>query len=37
MNPLEGVKRISEIVHAMKDFAHPGQEEKKPADLRKSH
>jgi PAS domain S-box-containing protein len=30
---LEGVERISKIVRAMKDFAHPGREEKAPADL----
>lgn len=30
---LEGVDRISKIVRAMKDFAHPGREEKAPADL----
>jgi len=30
---LEGVERISRIVRAMKDFAHPGREEKAPADL----
>ncbi len=29
----EGVERISKIVRAMKDFAHPGREEKTPADL----
>jgi PAS domain S-box-containing protein len=30
---LEGVARISKIVRAMKDFAHPGREEKTPVDL----
>ena len=30
---LEGVERISRIVRAMKDFAHPGREEKTSADL----
>jgi PAS domain S-box-containing protein len=30
---LEGVERISKIVRAMKDFAHPGREEKASADL----
>lgn len=30
---LEGVTRISKIVRAMKDFAHPGREEKTSADL----
>jgi PAS domain S-box-containing protein len=30
---LEGVERISRIVRAMKDFAHPGREEKMSADL----
>jgi PAS domain S-box-containing protein len=30
---LEGVGRISTIVRAMKDFSHPGSEEKEPADL----
>jgi len=30
---LEGVKRISGIVAAMKKFSHPGGEEKKPTDL----
>jgi signal transduction histidine kinase len=32
---LEGVDRISRIVRAMKEFAHPGREEKVPADLNK--
>jgi signal transduction histidine kinase len=30
---LDGVERISKIVRAMKDFAHPGREEKTAADL----
>ena len=30
---LEGVERIAKIVRAMKEFAHPGREEKVPADL----
>ncbi|MGB8296598.1 MAG: PAS domain S-box protein, partial [Polyangia bacterium] len=30
---LEGVSRISMIVQAMKEFAHPDQREKSPADL----
>ncbi|MBA3846129.1 MAG: PAS domain S-box protein [Planctomycetes bacterium] len=29
----EGIGRVAEIVRAMKDFAHPGNAEKKPADL----
>ncbi len=29
----EGVQRVSRIVLAMKNFAHPGGEEKKPADI----
>ncbi len=32
---LEGVKRVSEIVRAMKEFSHPGKEEKVPIDLSK--
>lgn len=32
---LEGVDRISRIVRAMKEFAHPGCEEKVPVDLNK--
>lgn len=31
---LEGVKRTSRIVHAMKTFSHPGSAEKVPVDLR---
>ncbi len=30
---LEGVERVSEIVRAMKQFSHPGGEEKTPADI----
>jgi len=30
---LDGVERIATIVRAMKAFAHPGSDEKKPADL----
>jgi PAS domain S-box-containing protein len=30
---LEGIERISKIVRAMKDFAHPGRDEKTAADL----
>ncbi len=33
---LEGVTRIAKIVQAMKDFAHPGSNEKKAADLNKA-
>jgi signal transduction histidine kinase len=33
---LEGVDRISKIVRAMKEFSHPGQEEKVPTDLNKA-
>ena len=33
---LEGVTRIAKIVQAMKDFAHPGANEKKAADLNKA-
>ena len=33
---LNGIKRISDIVRAMKSFAHPGSEEKKPADINKA-
>lgn len=29
----DGVKRISTIVRAMKEFSHPGSKEKQPADL----
>jgi len=30
---LEGVQRVADIVHAMKEFAHPGQVEQGAADL----
>ncbi|WP_419784496.1 PAS domain S-box protein [Maridesulfovibrio sp.] len=30
-----GIQRVAGIVHAMKNFAHPGQEEKQPADINK--
>jgi len=30
---LEGAERVSKIVRAMKEFSHPGIEEKKPIDL----
>jgi len=30
---LEGVDRVAEIVHAMKDFSHPGGKDKTPADI----
>lgn len=33
---LEGVERVSEIVRAMKDFSHPGTNEKIPSDLNKA-
>ena len=33
---LEGVERVSEIVRAMKDFSHPGTEEKTPMDINKA-
>ena len=33
---LEGVDRISKIVRAMKEFSHPGREEKVPTDLNKA-
>jgi PAS domain S-box-containing protein len=32
---LEGVKRVANIVNAMKEFAHPGKVEKSPCDLNK--
>jgi PAS domain S-box-containing protein len=32
---LEGVGRVVEIVKAMKEFSHPGEKDKKPADLSK--
>jgi len=33
---LEGIERISEIVRAMKEFAHPGSKEKSPGDLNRA-
>jgi len=33
---IEGVARISEIVHAMKEFSHPGVKGKAPVDLNKA-
>jgi PAS domain S-box-containing protein len=33
---LEGVDRVAGIVRAMKDFSHPGREEKVPADLNRA-
>ncbi len=30
---LEGVERVSKIVHAMKEFSHPGTDEKTPTDI----
>lgn len=33
---LDGVKQVSRIVKAMKDFAHPGTEEKTPLDLNRA-
>lgn len=33
---LDGVDRVAAIVRAMKAFAHPGSQEKKPADLNKA-
>ena len=33
---LDGVKRVSNIVKAMKEFSHPGLEEKIPTDLNKA-
>jgi PAS domain S-box-containing protein len=30
---LDGVERVSKIVHAMKEFSHPGSEEKLPTDI----
>ena len=32
---LEGVRRVEKIVRAMKDFSHPGDEEKTPTNLNK--
>lgn len=33
---LEGVDRVSEIVRAMREFSHPGTEEKTPTDINKA-
>lgn len=33
---LDGVDRVATIMRAMKSFAHPGSQEKKPADLNKA-
>jgi two-component system NtrC family sensor kinase len=33
---LEGVDRVTKVVRAMKEFAHPGSKEKTPADLNHS-
>jgi len=33
---LEGVNRVARIVRAMKDFSHPGTEEKTPTDLNRA-
>ncbi len=33
---LEGVERVSSIVRSMKDFSHPGGEEKVPVDINKA-
>ncbi|MEJ2078686.1 MAG: ATP-binding protein [Acidobacteriota bacterium] len=33
---LEGVERVAKIVRAMKNFSHPGSEEKTPIDLNKA-
>jgi PAS domain S-box-containing protein len=33
---LEGIERVTKIVRAMKDFSHPGSQEKTPIDLNKS-
>jgi len=33
---LEGVKRVAEIVGAMKEFSHPGREDKVPIDISKA-
>ncbi len=32
---LDGVRRVEKIVRAMKDFSHPGDEEKTPTDINK--
>jgi PAS domain S-box-containing protein len=33
---LEGIERIAKIVHAMKEFSHPGIDEKTPIDINKA-
>ncbi len=33
---LEGLKRVSNIVRAMKEFSHPGSEEKTPIDINRA-
>jgi signal transduction histidine kinase len=33
---LQGVERVTKIVRAMKDFSHPGTDEKTPVDLNKA-
>lgn len=33
---LEGIQRVARIVRAMKEFSHPGSEEKQPADINKA-
>ncbi len=33
---LDGIQRVTKIVRAMKDFSHPGSEEKKSIDLNKA-
>ena len=33
---LDGLSRVSEIVHAMKEFSHPGTREKMPYDLNRA-
>ncbi len=33
---LEGVERVARIVRAMKEFSHPGFDEKKPTDINKA-
>jgi PAS domain S-box-containing protein len=33
---LDGIQRVAKIVRAMKEFSHPGSEEKQPADINKA-
>ena len=33
---LEGIQRVTKIVRAMKEFSHPGSEEKQPVDINKA-